>query len=105
MATLRTGSSLERCADVCQVRTGRLLVQAQAELRHDSEDVIESRMHEAVSEMSHYAEFDYIVINDDFEQAREELASIFFCNRMRLAHQQQRHADLLAELLEKNPSV
>ncbi|MGB5456279.1 MAG: guanylate kinase [Gammaproteobacteria bacterium] len=68
----------------------------------DSDDVIESRMQEAVSEMSHYAEFDYIVINDDFDQAREELASIFICNRMRLAHQQQVHADLLADLLKLN---
>ncbi len=68
----------------------------------DSDDVIESRMREAVSEMMHYAEFDYIVINDDFEQAREELASIFVCNRMLLEHQQQRHADLLAGLLKPN---
>ena len=68
----------------------------------DSDDVIESRMREAVSEMMHYAEFDYIVINDDFEQAREELASIFVCNRMLLEHQQQRHVDLLAGLLKPN---
>mgnify|MGYP001823068918 FL=1 len=68
----------------------------------DSDDVIESRMREAVSEMMHYAEFDYIVINDDFEQAREELASIFVCNRMLLDHQQQSHADLLAGLLKPN---
>ena len=68
----------------------------------DSEDVIESRMREAVSEMSHYAEFDYIVINDDFEHARDELAAIFICNRMRLAHQQQVHADLLVDLLKQN---
>ena len=66
----------------------------------DSEDVIESRMREAVSEMTHYAEFDYIVINDDFEQARDELAAVFVSNRLRLAHQQQRHAELLANLLE-----
>ena len=68
----------------------------------DSDDVIESRMREAVSEMMHYAEFDYIVINDDFDQAREELASIFVCNRMLLDHQQQSHADLLADLLKPN---
>ena len=65
----------------------------------DSDDVIEARMREAVSEMAHYAEFDYIVINDDFDQARDELASIFVCNRMRLEHQQQKHAELLADLL------
>jgi guanylate kinase len=68
----------------------------------DSDDVIESRMREAVNEMTHYGEFDYIVINDDFDQAGEELASIFVCNRMLLNHQQQTHADLLAGLLEPN---
>ena len=66
----------------------------------DSDDVIESRMREAVSEMTHYAEFDYIIINDDFDQAREELAAIFVCNRMLLDHQQQSHAGLLAGLLK-----
>ena len=68
----------------------------------DSDDVIESRMREAASEMSHFAEFDYIVINDEFDQAREELASIFVSNRLRLDHQQQAHAGLLADLLELN---
>ena len=62
--------------------------------------MIESRMREAVSEMSHFAEFDYIVINDDFDQAGEELASIFVCNRLRLEKQQQAHAGLLADLLK-----
>lgn len=66
----------------------------------DSDDVIESRMREAVSEMTHYPEFDYIVINDDFGQARDELAAIFVSRRMRLDRQQQNHAQLLAGLLE-----
>jgi guanylate kinase len=68
----------------------------------DSDDVIESRMREAVSEMTHYGEFDYIVINDEFDQAREELASIFVCNRLLLERQQQTHAELLAGLLKPN---
>jgi guanylate kinase len=68
----------------------------------DSDDVIESRMREAVSEITHYGEFDYIVINDDFEQAREELAAIFVCNRMLLDYQQHAHAELLAGLLKPN---
>jgi guanylate kinase len=66
----------------------------------DSDEIIERRMREAVSEMTHYAEFDYIVINDDFDTALQELASIFTSNRMLLANQQQRHGGLLAELLK-----
>lgn len=65
----------------------------------DDEAVIEKRMHEAVSEMSHYAEFEYLVINDDFDEAREELAAIILADRMLLERQQQKYAELLAELL------
>ncbi len=65
----------------------------------DDDDVIDRRMQEAVSEMSHYVEFDYLVINDDFEQARENLAAIIVGNRMLLEHQQKEHMELLAKLL------
>jgi guanylate kinase len=68
----------------------------------DTDEVIDSRMREAVSEMSHYGEFDYIVINDDFDEATEQLASIFVCNRMLLDNQQRRNAELLADLLKPN---
>ncbi len=66
----------------------------------DSDETIDRRMKEATSEMTHYNEFDYIVINDDFDTALRELASIFTSNRMLLVNQQQRHGDLLAELLK-----
>lgn len=65
----------------------------------DDEDVINKRMHEAISEMSHYVEFDYLVINDDFDEAKDNLASIIKGNRMLHAHQQQKYAKLLAQLL------
>lgn len=65
----------------------------------DEAAVIERRMQEAVREMSHYNEFDYIVINDDFERAREQLAAIFISNRTLKEYQQEKNADLLAALL------
>ena len=65
----------------------------------DDEAVINKRMHEAISEMSHYVEFDYLIINDDFDEARDNLAAIIKGNRMLHEHQQQKHADLLAQLL------
>jgi guanylate kinase len=65
----------------------------------DDEAVINKRMREAVSEMSHYAEFEYLIINDDFDEARDNLASIITSERMLFSHQQQKHAALLAELL------
>lgn len=65
----------------------------------DSEAVINRRLQEAVSEMQHYAEFDYLVINDVFEQALQELQSIVLSQRLQVAQQSQRHADLLQQLL------
>ena len=65
----------------------------------DDDELIERRMRDAVSEMSHYGEFDYIVINDDFEQAKNDLSAIFVSNRLLKVFQQEQHTDLLAELL------
>jgi len=65
----------------------------------DDAEVIAHRMSEAVSEMSHYNEFDYLVINDDFDQALVELQAIFVAERAKLAKQQLRHQSLLADLL------
>lgn len=65
----------------------------------DSGDVIEQRMREAVSEMSHYVEYDYLVINDDFSHALSDLKAIFRANQLLQSAQQQRHFGLLNELL------
>jgi guanylate kinase len=65
----------------------------------DDGSVIDKRMHEAISEMSHYVEFDYLIINDDFDEARDNLAAIIEGNRMLHEHQQQKHAELLSKLL------
>jgi guanylate kinase len=65
----------------------------------DSEEVIRGRMREAVSEMSHYAEFDYLVFNDDFDQALEELAAIVTAQRLRLSRQASIHAETISRLL------
>jgi guanylate kinase len=42
----------------------------------DSEEVIARRLRDAVGDMSHWNEFDYVVVNDDFERATGDLASI-----------------------------
>ena len=65
----------------------------------DDETVIERRMRAAVSEMSHYDEYDYLIINDDFRQAQDELASIMRSRRLRLSAQAGRQGSLLADLL------
>lgn len=65
----------------------------------DDEHIIEQRMSEAASEMSHYASADYLIINDDFPVALADLQTIFSATRLKKASQLQRHQVLLDELL------
>ena len=65
----------------------------------DSEQVIAQRFHAAHEEMSHLHEFDYLLVNEDFEQAVLEMRSIFIASRLRQQQQQQRHQGLIAGLL------
>lgn len=65
----------------------------------DSEEIIQRRMRDAKNEMSHYPEYDYIVINDEFEFALEELACIFRSERLKRARQTQQHHALLNTLV------
>jgi len=65
----------------------------------DPDEVIARRMRDAVAEMSHYAEFDYLVINDDFQVALDDLKAIFRGLRLRQPAQAGRHAALIRDLL------
>lgn len=65
----------------------------------DPEEVIERRMRDAFSEMSHYAEFDYLIINDDFDTALQELRSVVIAQRLKLVRQAAQQQALLQELL------
>lgn len=65
----------------------------------DDSSVIERRMQDAITEISHYNEFDYLVINDDFEEALEMLRSIIIARRQRVEVQSQRQEQLLHDLL------
>ena len=65
----------------------------------DSEETIARRLAAAREEMSHYDEFDYVIVNEDFETAVGEMQAIFVASRQRRHVQQQRHAALIAALL------
>lgn len=65
----------------------------------DSTDVIDRRMNEAISEMSHYDEYDYLLFNDDFYQTLDEMCSILIARRLRTPVQNRLHADTLQQLL------
>jgi guanylate kinase len=64
----------------------------------DSPEVIASRLKAARVEMSHVPEFDYVIINDKFEQAVQELICIVRSNRLKLKPQLERHRDLINHL-------
>ncbi|MCC5853038.1 MAG: guanylate kinase [Alkalimonas sp.] len=67
----------------------------------DSADIIAGRMSKAQDEMSHANEYDYLIVNDDFQQALLELRAIVLAQRNRWQTQQQRQQDLLDQLLAK----
>ncbi len=66
----------------------------------DDETVINRRMRDAVNEMSHYAEFDYLVVNDDFDTALNQLCCIFVAHRLRQLSQERNLEAQLIELLK-----
>lgn len=65
----------------------------------DSREVIERRMRDAVEEMSHYNEFDYLIVNDDFKQALTEIKYIIFSNRLEKNRQLATLTPLLSKLI------
>ena len=65
----------------------------------DSAEVIEKRMATARSEISHYDEFDFILINDDFDKTLGDLESIVLSQRLKRRQQRIRHQQLFHELL------
>lgn len=66
----------------------------------DSLEVIEHRLSCAVTDMQHYINFDYIVVNEVFDKAVSELHAIITCHRLTVAQQSQRHQALISDLLK-----
>lgn len=65
----------------------------------DSVAVIEQRLAGAVSEMAQYVNFDFIIINDNFEVALTELKAIIVADRQTLSRQQRHHRRIIEALL------
>ena len=65
----------------------------------DSEEVIIKRLAAARDEMSHVGEFDYVTINDKFEESLQDLTSIFRAERLKCTTQLTRHAALIKDLI------
>ena len=68
----------------------------------DSEKVIQRRMRDAQAEISHWAEFDYLVVNDNFNIALDELRIIISNHRQRKPHKVNKNHQLLAQQLGRS---
>jgi guanylate kinase len=60
----------------------------------DADAVIERRLRDARDEISHAVEFDYVIINNKFEDARQDLAAVVRASRLTLSRQSARHPDM-----------
>jgi guanylate kinase len=98
-------------AQVCKVNTAAITIfilppSYEALLRRlnsratDAPDVIARRLHNAREEMSHLVDFDYVIINEDFDRAAQELAAIVVAERLKRPRQTARHQDLINQLLQ-----
>lgn len=67
--------------------------------QQDNSEVIDFRMQKANEELSHHQEYDYLVVNDNFNQAVSELVAIVVSQRLTLKNQAMNHQTLLNELL------
>ncbi|WP_133000496.1 guanylate kinase [Luteimonas arsenica] len=65
----------------------------------DSEEVMARRLAAAREEMSHFDEFDYVIVNENFDTAVDEMCAVFTASRLRREAQSRRHGDLIAALL------
>jgi guanylate kinase len=64
----------------------------------DSDEVIARRLAAAQGEIAHVDDFDYVIINDDFDRAAQDLISIIRAERLRLPRQLARHTDLISRI-------
>ncbi len=65
----------------------------------DSEETIARRLGAARDEMSHFGEYDYLIVNDDFDEAVDEMCAIFAASRLRRDRQVAKYSKLLTTLL------
>jgi guanylate kinase len=88
------------CVSIFIIPPSKLVLEQRLRARaQDSEETIARRMRMAVAEMRHYSEFDYLIVNDDFDQALCALKAIVLASRQRVVCQAERIRELLRQLL------
>jgi guanylate kinase len=93
-------AKLPECVTIFILPPSRVALQQRLrERRTDSDEAIARRLRDAVSDMAHYREFQYVVVNDRFEQAVRDLAAILDGRGSRLSANRPELAPLVEELL------
>jgi len=67
------------------------------ERKQDDDEIIQKRMSRASDEMSHYAEYDYILVNDDFNETIESIMAILYAERLK-RHRQIKTQEIVKTL-------
>ena len=93
-------ASLPQCVTIFILPPSRGALEARLRARKtESDAAIERRLRDAVGDMSHWQEFDYVVVNDDFERAVEDLTHIVDSQGAHLRADRPALRPLIAELL------
>jgi guanylate kinase len=93
-------ASLPQCASIFILPPSRGALEKRLRARRtESDAAIERRLRDAVGDMSHWKEFDYVVVNDDFERALEDLTRIVDSQGEQLRADRPALTPLIAELL------
>ncbi len=71
----------------------------------DSEQTIRERLANASEELAHWGEFDYVIINNDFESAQKDLAAVVRAARLKTARQASLHPELFVGLAPSVPPL
>jgi guanylate kinase len=96
-----TGTPLARAVSIFILPPSRVELERRLRARaSDSEDVIRRRLADSRADMAHADEFDYVVVNDDFAAALDELGAIVESRRHGREHPKTDHSTRLAELLK-----
>jgi guanylate kinase len=64
--------------------------------KQDSEEAIGRRLSDAREEISHVSEFDYVIINKEFDEARQDLAALVRATRLKLSRQSAEHPEIFS---------
>jgi guanylate kinase len=93
-------ASLPECVSIFILPPSRDALEQRLRARKtESDAAIERRLRDAVGDMSHWQEFDYVVVNDDFERAVEDLTRIVVSLGAHLGADRPALRPLIAELL------